>query len=258
MEKQSVAERIVKGLAALQHRGQESWGIAVPGEPSRKGPGLRRQGADASAKKIPSCTSNRGIAHERYSSRGRRTLERAHPLDIRGEFAIAQNGTIANTEDLQPIVQREFPILGSTTDTNLAGYRLLQHYRAEQDWTRAFHKLSKELSGSYSFVIITHDGEVLAARDEAGYRPLCLGYDPETDTHIVASESCALTALQADFVRDIQPGELVSLTRDGLKITRFADAPRHYHCPFEYTYFGHPSSKIDDHYVYDARRKLGR
>ncbi len=258
MENHPVAERIVKGLAALQHRGQESWGIAVPGEPILKGLGLIGQAADANAKRILSFTSNRGIGHVRYSTRGRTTLENAHPLDIRGEFAIAQNGTIANTEDLEPVVEKEFPILGSTTDTKLAGYRLLQHYRAEHDWTRAFHKLSKELSGSYSFVMITHDGEVLAARDEAGYRPLCLGYDSETDTHIVASESCALTALQADFVRDIQPGELVSLSKDGLKITRFADSPRHYHCPFEYTYFGHPSSKIDDHYVYDARRKLGR
>src|SRR3989440_13098933 len=109
-----------------------------------------------------SATSNRGIGHVRSSTRGRTTLEHAHPLDIRGEFAIAQNGTIANTEDLEPLVQKEFPILGSTTDTKLAGYRLLQHHRVEQDWNRAFHKLSKELSGSYSFVLITHDGEVLA------------------------------------------------------------------------------------------------
>ncbi len=253
-----MAERIVKGLASLQHRGQESWGIAVHGQPILKGMGLMGQGADANAKKILSFTSNRGIGHVRYSTRGRTTLENAQPLDIEGEFSIGQNGTIANTEDIEPLVHREFGTGKSTTDTKLAGLRLLQHYRAEKDWTRSFRKLSKELSGSYSFVIITRQGEVLGARDEGGYRPLCLGYDGENETHIVASESCALSALQAEFVRDIEPGELVRFTEEGLSITRFAEPARHYHCAFEYTYFAHPSSKIEGQYVYQARRILGR
>ncbi len=258
MKDEPVAERIVKGLAALQHRGQESWGIAVHGQPILKGLGLLGQGADANAKKILSFQSNRGIGHVRYSTRGRTTLENAHPLDIEGEFAIGQNGTIANTEDLEPLVHREFGTTEPTTDTKLAGLRLLQHYRQEKDWTRAFSKLSKEVSGSYSFVIITRRGEVLAARDEGGYRPLCIGWDPEDETHIVASESCALSALHADLVRDVEPGELVKLDENGLTVTRFAESPRHYHCPFEYTYFAHPSSNIEGHNVYEARRKLGR
>ena len=258
MSNEPVAERIVKGLSALQHRGQESWGIAVPNEPILKGLGLIGQGADVNAKKILSFQSNRGIGHVRYSTRGRTTLENAHPLDIRGEFAIGQNGTIANTEDLEPLVTREFQILERTTDTKLAGYRLLQHYRNERDWTKAFKKLAPELSGSYCFIILTKDGEVLAARDEVGYRPLCLGWDEETQTHIVSSESCAIASLHGTLVRDIEPGELVRLSEYGITITRFADSPRHYHCPFEYTYFAHPSSKIEGHYVYDARRELGR
>ena len=253
-----VAERIVKGLAALQHRGQESWGIAVHDQPVLKGMGLIGQGAEANAKKILRMESNRGIGHVRYSTRGRTALENAHPLDIRGEFAIAQNGTIANTEDLEPLVRQDFEVLESTTDTKLAGLRLLQHYRTEKDWTEAFSKLSKELSGSYSFVIVTKQGEVLAARDEGGYRPLCLGWDEEEQTHIVASESCALSALHAELVRNVQPGELIKLDENGITVTKFAESPRHYHCAFEYTYFAHPSSKIEGHYVYDARRKLGR
>lgn len=253
-----VAERIVKGLAALQHRGQESWGIAVHDQSVLKGMGLIGQGAEANAKKILRMESNRGIGHVRYSTRGRTALENAHPLDIRGEFAIAQNGTIANTEDLEPLVRQDFEVLESTTDTKLAGLRLLQHYRTEKDWTQAFSKLSKELSGSYSFVIVTKQGEVLAARDEGGYRPLCLGWDEEEQTHIVASESCALSALHAELVRNVQPGELIKLDENGLTVTKFAESPRHYHCAFEYTYFAHPSSKIEGHYVYDARRKLGR
>ena len=253
-----IAEKIVKGLSALQHRGQESWGIAVPGEPIIKGLGLIGVGAAANARKILRLESNRGIGHVRYSTRGRTTLDNASPIDIKGEFSIAQNGTVANTEDLTPMVTAEFPILDDSNDTRLAGYRLLQHYRREHDWTRAANRLSKELSGSYCFMILTKGGEVLAARDESGFRPLCLGHDRETDTHIIASESCALTALHADFVRDIQPGELVRLNEHGITVTRFADSPRHYHCPFEYTYFAHPSSTIEGHNVYEARRQLGK
>ena len=257
LKNEPVAERIVKGLAALQHRGQESWGLAMPNEPIIKGLGLIGVGAAANARKILRLESNRGIGHIRYSTRGRTNLENAHPLDIHGEFAIAQNGTIANTEDMEPLVKGEFPIIDSNSDTKLAGYRLLQHYHREHDWTRAFTRLAKEISGSYSFVIVTHEGEVLAARDESGFRPLCLGWDEETKTNIVASESCALTALHAELVRDVQPGELVRLNKDGVTVTKFAEAP-HHHCAFEYTYFAHPSSKIEDQYVYEARRQLGR
>ncbi len=257
-KEQLVAERIIKGLSSLQHRGQESWGIAVHSHPILKGLGLIGQGTEANAKTILGLTGNRGIGHVRYSTRGRTTLENASPLDIHGELSIAQNGTIANTEDIEPLVTKDYKLVDCSQDTRLAGYRLLQHYKREKDWTRAFRNFSKEVSGAYSFVILTGQGEVLAARDPAGFRPLCLGYDEETDSHIVASESCALSALQADLVRDIQPGELVQLGENGPITTRFAEPDRHYHCPFEYTYFAHPSSRIEGHYVYEARRLLGK
>ena len=254
-----IGERIVKGLEALQHRGQESWGIAVNGEPILKGMGLISKGAEDNARQILALKGNHGIGHVRYSTRGATTIGNAHPIDIQdGHFAIAQNGTIANTEDIEPLVSKEFKLQGTTTDTQLAGLRLLQHYRGAKNWTEAFKLLSKELSGSYSFVILTANGEVLGARDEAGYRPLCIGYDEVSNTYILASESCALQAMQADLVRDVDPGELVRLSKDGIESTKFAQESRHYHCPFEYTYFAHPSSKIDNQYVYEARKELGR
>ncbi len=254
-----VGERIVKGLEALQHRGQESWGIAVNNEPIIKGMGLISKGAEENARKILGLKGNHGIGHVRYSTRGATTIGNAHPIEIEGgRFAIAQNGTIANTEDIEPLVTKEFDLDGPATDTKLTGLRLLQHYRDTKGWTEAFRRLSKELSGSYSFVILTAAGEVLGARDEAGYRPLCLGYDEATNTYILASESCAFASMQAEFVRDIAPGELVRLSKQGLESTIFAELPRHYHCPFEYTYFAHPSSKLDGEYVYEARKRLGR
>ena len=106
-----VAERIVKGLSALQHRGQESWGIAVHGQPILKGMGLLGQGVEANARKLLTFQGDHGIGHVRYSTRGRTALDNAHPLDIQGEFAIAQNGTIANTEDLEPLVHEEFGVV---------------------------------------------------------------------------------------------------------------------------------------------------
>src|SRR5438270_11181854 len=160
----------------------------MPNEPIIKGLGLIGVGAAANARKILRLESNRGIGHIRYSTRGRTNLENAHPLDIHGEFAIAQNGTIANTEDLEPLVKGEFPIIDANSDTKLAGDRLLQHYRREHDWTRAFARLAKEIRGSYSFVIVTHEGEVRAARHGAGFRRWGLGGVAETRTASVASE----------------------------------------------------------------------
>src|SRR5215472_12392894 len=124
--------------------------------------GLISKGAEDNARKILGLKGNHGIGHVRYSTRGATTIGNAHPIDIEeGRFAIAQNGTIANTEDLEPLVSEEFDLEGPTTDTKLAGLRLLQHYRNTKDWTRAFTHLGKELSGSYSFVILTAAGEVL-------------------------------------------------------------------------------------------------
>jgi amidophosphoribosyltransferase len=257
MKGEPVAESLAKGLRALQHRGQESWGIALHGEQILKGMGLVGNATEPNLRRFLKLHSSRGIGHVRYSTRGRTTIENAHPIDIEGAFTMAQNGTIANTEDFELLVAEEFGAIQSTTDTRLIGLRLLQHQRVEKDWNRAFGRLSKEASGSYCLVILTTNGELLAARDEAGFRPLCLGFDEESETHIIASESCAISALNGQFVRDIEPGELVRITQDGLTVTKFAKSA-HHHCPFEYTYFAHPSSTIHGRNVYETRKQLGK
>jgi amidophosphoribosyltransferase len=253
-----VVPRILKGLEALQHRGQESWGIAVPGRPVFRKMGLAFNWSNF-APELAGFKGAAGIGHVRYSTKGRSTLENAQPVQIGSEFSIAHNGTIANAEQLAKAVSVAFRARCGT-DTKAAGYRLLQILREENDLFYAFERLAKELIGAYSFVILDRRGEVFAIRDPRGYRPLCLGYHQKSRTYVAASESCALTAVDAEFVRDIEPGEMVRLggPRRGLESFRFAPRTESAYCSFEYTYFAHPSSRVNGVSVYEARKNVGR
>ena len=136
----------------------------------------------------------------------------------------------------------------------------MQLLREEGNWFSAFERLSKELIGAYSFVMLTKRGEVYAARDPRGYRPLSLGFHRRTSTFIAASESCAITAVDAQFIRDIEPGEIVRFggRKNKLESHRFAPKVRTSYCSFEYTYFAHPSSRINGVSVYEARKRVGK
>jgi amidophosphoribosyltransferase len=254
-----VVPKILKGLEALQHRGQESWGIAVPGQPVFKRMGLAFNwinfAMDLTAYKGPS-----GIGHIRYSTKGRSNLGNAQPLQFGNEFSIAHNGTIVNMEDLKRSVLASRAGADCSTDTKVVGHRLLHILKEENDWFWAFERLAKEVKGAYSFTILNKQGEVFAVRDPRGYRPLCIGFHKKTGTHIAASESCALTALDAEFVRDVEPGEMIRLggPKRGFESFRFAPKMATAHCSFEYTYFAHPSSVINGVNVYQARKNVGR
>jgi len=124
-------------------------------------------------------------------------------------------------------------------------------------WVEAFETLNPDLNGSFSITILTDKGELLAARDDRGFRPLCLGWHEETDSYIIASESCALDYLGARLIRDVQPGEAIKVDENGLDEQRFSCLERHAHCAFEYTYFAHPSSYIEEVNVYHARKNIG-
>jgi len=254
-----VVTKVLKGLEALQHRGQESWGIAVPGRPVFKRMGLAFNWVNFS-RELAGYKGISGIGHIRYSTKGRSNLGNAQPIQIGNEFSIAHNGTIFNTGELQKTVLANRASADCSTDTKVVGHRLFQILKEENDWFWAFEKLAKEVAGAYSFTILNKQGEVFAVRDPRGYRPLCIGFHKKSGTHIAASESCALTAIDAEFVRDVEPGEIIRLggPKRGFESFRFAPKMETAHCSFEYTYFAHPSSVINGVNVYEARKHVGR
>jgi len=253
-----VAQTMLQGLESLQHRGQESWGLAVQGNPLIRKMGLVTNWR-SEAPETASFRGRSGIGHVRYSTKGRSVLENAQPIQVESEFSIAHNGTIVNADQLAAPVSEEFGE-SCESDTLAAGFRLLHHLRGTGDMFEAFARLSREIFGAYCFMILDKEGRVYAARDPRGYRPLSLGWDKETATFLAASESCALEAMGAGFVRDIEPGEIVMLgPNEGTPLSfRFSPKVAPAYCSFEYTYFAHPSSRLNGVSVYEARKKVGR
>ncbi len=262
-EGRNITPLLISGLEALQHRGQEAWGIAVEGHPTFKRTGIVSQSVDAEFEKISKINGNVGIGHVRYSTTAKSTLEHAHPMDIGSMmdehyFRIAHNGTLERELLLENLKDLGFSSPYGVTDTELMGMSLHRMLKNGKSWTEAFETLNSYLNGSFSATILTSKGELIGVRDERGFRPLCLGWHEETSSYIIASESCALEAIGASLIRDIKPGEIVIIDRNGLRSEFFSRKKRHAHCPFEYTYFAHPSSKIEGITVYNARKNIGR
>lgn len=254
-----VAPMIVAGLMALQHRGQESWGVAFPSKEPFHRLGLVSDEPYAAAAVSSGFTDPVGIGHVRYSTSGPSALENAQPMDICREFCIAHNGTISNIEELFRLVKGQEQPLPGVNDTRLAGERLFALLQEkEKDWFTAFDILRKELDGAYCFLCLTKNGEVYAARDERGFRPLCLGWHEQTKSYVVASESIALARIGASLIRDVKPGEIIRLSPEGVDSRIFVNGHRPTHCAFEYTYFAHPTSIMQGINVYEARKSVGR
>lgn len=253
-----VVGRTLQGLEALQHRGQESWGVAVVGMPVFRRMGLVA-GSSLQTDILSSFAGPSAIGHVRYSTRGKSVLENAQPIEIEPGFSIAHNGTIMNADEISESVESEYG-RSCESDTMAAGMRLMHFLKEGKDMSSAFDLLSAELVGAYCFVILDPTGNVYAARDPRGYRPLCLGWHGPTRTYFAASESCALAAVGAEFVRDVEPGELVVFGAEdgGMTSHRFAPKVPTAYCSFEYTYFAHPSSRVNGVSVYEARKKVGR
>jgi amidophosphoribosyltransferase len=252
----NVIPLVIDSLRALQHRGQESWGIAIPGKPPLKRLGLVSAAASDFQSIIKKFVSHAAIGHVRYSTFGKSTLENAQPLKVK-DLCVAHNGTIANVEELSTMVGGCTFTPQTMSDTLIAAQRLVMHLADEGDMTKALYILKGEMVGSFCFTFLTDDGSVYAARDTKGFRPLIFGHHEKTNTYIIASESCALSAVGAGIKRDVTPGELVKMNRNGIEMQQFSTENSHTHCAFEYTYFAHPSSVMEGVNVYETRKKIG-
>ena len=237
----NVVPMAIDALRALQHRGQEAWGLAVPNKAPLKRLGLV-SGSSSEFKNIAEeYASSSVIGHVRYSTMGRSSLANAQPLKVK-DLCIAHNGTIANVQELSNLVGGCSFTPQNSSDTLVAAQRLVSLISEKGQMGKALSVLKNEMVGSYCFTFISDDNSVYAARDPKGFRPMVLGHKEIDDTFIVASESSALSAVGAKMQRNVHPGELIRLSQNGLETEQFSNDPERAHCSFEFTYFAHPSS----------------
>ena len=253
----NVIPMVIDSLRALQHRGQEAWGVAVPKKEPHKQIGLVSSAASEFDKVTRDYASPAAIGHVRYSTMGRSTLENAQPLKVK-DLCIAHNGTLANVEELSGMVGGCTFTPQNVSDTLVAAKRLVSLMATNGKLGSALSILKNEMVGSFCFTFVSDDNAVYAARDPKGFRPMVLGFRKDTNTYIVASESSALAAVGAELVRDVKPGELIKLSNSGLESEMFSEEKVHAHCSFEFTYFAHPSSIMEGSNIYMARKRIGQ
>lgn len=252
------------GLQALQHRGQESAGIAV-GDGSTvtvaKDLGLVTQVFDDAS--LSALRGNVAIGHVRYSTSGSKaSWEAAQPHMAAIDdvlFALAHNGTLINTNEMRTRLISEGVQLFSSTDSEVAAKSIGLVTRQTHHLRDGIAAAMNQIEGAYAMVLCTADA-LYAFRDPNGIRPLCIGKLPDDRGWVVSSETCGLDIVGAEFVRDVNPGEIVRFTgtgKDGMDSTQGTPARKRASCIFEYVYFARPDSVIDGQSVYQARRATG-
>lgn len=262
-----VATSIYYGLLSLQHRGQESCGIAVSDTngpkravKSSKDMGLVNEAFnnhDIFAK----LQGDIGVGHVRYSTAGSSTRENAQPLVlnyVKGTLALAHNGNLINAPELRRELEYTGAIFQTTIDSEVIAYHIarerLNSKTVEEAVSRAMHKIK----GAYSLVVMS-PRKLIGARDPFGFKPLCIG--KRDNTYILSSESCALDTIGAAFIRDVLPGEIVTISPEkGIEsdTSLCLSEENHARCIFEYIYFARPDSRIDGVSVYNARMMAGK
>lgn len=261
-----VANSIYYGLFALQHRGQESCGIAVSETNGPKGKvtthkdmGLLNEAFTPES--LSKLKGDIGVGHVRYSTAGSSTRENAQPLVlnyVKGTLGLAHNGNLINAPELRKELEYTGAIFQTTIDSEVIAYHIARERLNSKTVEEAVGRAMKKIKGAYSLIVMS-PRKLIGARDPFGFRPLCIG--KRDQAYVLASETCALDTIGASFVRDVEPGEIVTISPEkGIESDKSMCIPKEKHarCVFEYIYFARPDSLIDGVSVYHSRIMAGK
>lgn len=255
---------VYSALYALQHRGQESCGMALNCDGVITGfadMGLVSEVFTQRVLQELPQGAKMATGHVRYATAGSRVRANAQPMvvnHVKGTMALCHNGNLTNAAQLRRALEVRGSIFHGTSDTEVISYLVTQNRLTSRSIEDAVSMTMHQIRGAYSLVIMSH-AKLIAARDPNGFRPLCIGKLPEDSGWVFASESCALDAVGAEFVRDVMPGEIVVASRQGLQsMTEHCGKAKQSMCVFEYVYFARPDSIIEGTQVHEARKQAGR
>lgn len=258
-----IVSTIYYGLFALQHRGQESCGIAVSDTAGPKGKvkswkGMGLVSEVFTPEQLDSLQGNIGVGHVRYSTAGGSNINNTQPLVlnyVKGTLALAHNGNLVNTPELRRELEYTGAIFQTTIDSEVIAYHIARERLKAASAEEAVARAMKKLSGAYSLVIMS-PRKLIGARDPFGFHPLVIG--KRNNAYILASETAALNAVDAEFVRDVLPGEVVMINEEGIHSDTSHCGNKIAKCIFEYIYFARPDTRFDGVSVYNSRIMAGR
>jgi len=252
----SAVELTYYGLHSLQHRGQEGCGIISSSENLKihKGEGLVTNVFDEQV--IENLQGHSAIGHVRYSTAGGGGIQNVQPFLFRhhtGDFGLCHNGNIVNSSEIRTYLEREGTIFQSTSDTEILAHLVKKDRR--NDRIDALKDALRILEGAFAFLVLTND-KLYIVRDKNGLRPLSIGRI--NGAYVVSSETCAFDIVGAEFVRDVEPGEIIIISKDGIESHFYAEDTKNNMCAMEYIYFSRPDSNIEGLNVHSARKESGK
>ena len=261
-----VASTIYYGLFALQHRGQESCGIAVSETEGPKGKVTSHKGMGLvnevfAQDNLEPMKGDIGVGHVRYSTAGASTRENAQPLVlnyVKGTLALAHNGNLINAMELRKDLEYTGAIFQTTIDSEVIAYHIARERLNSNSVEEAVGRACQKIKGAFALVVMS-PRKLVGARDPYGFKPLCIG--KRDNAYILASETCALDTIGAEYVRDVLPGEIVTITPEGgiqSDLSLALPKEKEARCIFEYIYFARPDSNFDGVSVYHSRIMAGR